>query len=252
MNVIPDGKLEQIVFSEQHYPVWEGSFAAIGLSSQTVLAIKNATSQARASYDAAGAARQASKGATTQSNNDIGSMRELVAEAVKAIRLFAETTDNPNVYAKAEIPPPAPPTPARPPTQPVEMRAVIDPTGSLTLNWKVGPVPAGQNLDASTSGVLYLIKRRLAGQATFTFVGAAEPARSGVRGVSSFTDEQLPAGSNNVQYTVQGRRSVGGGGTGGLLGPESAVFTVMIGTGAGGGLAVTGMSEGNGPMKMAA
>lgn len=243
MPVVPDKKNEQIQFAEQHAPVWAVTPTAIGLTAAGVTAIATATTNARKSYDAALAARLASKAATTQADNDIQTMLTLIGDAVKQIRLYAESTHNPNVFAKAEIPPPAAPTPAMPPTQPIELRAVIESMGQLTVQWKCAASTPG--LDDSTGGVLYTIRRRLHGQTGFTYVGTAKPSRAGKRGFSTFTDTELPANPSGLQYVVQGVRSTGGGN---LTGPASDVFSVTLGVGGDGSVFVADTQS----MKLAA
>ena len=64
MSVIPQTTLEALEFCEQHWPIWNAAPASVGLLPATVLAIKTATQDCRAKYDAANLARQASKSAT--------------------------------------------------------------------------------------------------------------------------------------------------------------------------------------------
>lgn len=231
MSVLPTTDIEQIIFGEQHWPIWNAAPAAVGLTPQTVASIKTAVAAARASYDSAQAARQASKAATTGVKNNVASMHTLLSDAIQAIRLYAETTNNPAIYQTAQIPAPQPPTPPMAPTQPIEMHAGLESNGALTLSWKASTEtrgPGGTTLDPSTVGVVYTIKRKLGGQTGFTMIGVAQPSRAGTRGLTSFTDGTLPAGSNGVEYIVQGQR-------GELVGPASNVFTVTMGISGTGG-----------------
>jgi hypothetical protein len=248
MSTLPDKDLEQIVFMEQHAPIWAAAPTTVGLTSQTCTAITTAVSNARKAFDGAQLARQASKAATTGQKNNLHVMHTLAADAIKTIRLYAETTNNPAVYEHAQIDPPSPPTPALPPTQAVQIRASIEPNGALTLAWKAAPAPTspvnGQMFDASTQGVIYIISRKINNEATFSQVGTADPSRAGARGTSTFTDNSLIAGSTNIQYLIIPRR-------GALIGPMSDVFSVTLGVGSGGGgmfIAATSSA----PMKIAA
>ena len=242
MPVVPDKKVEQIEFAEQHAPVWAATPTAIGLTAAQCTAITTATTTARRSYKEALAAREASKAATTQADNDIKTMLNLVGDAVKIIRSSAERKNNPPDFAAAQTPPAAAPVPAMPPTQPVEMRAVINSMGTLSVEWKASPATAG--FDDSTSGVLYLVRRKMNAETGFTIVGTAKPTHAGKRGFSSFTDSSLPANPANLQYVVQGVR-------GNLNGPASNVFNVTLGIGGGGGMFVADSSMGP-DLKMAA
>lgn len=239
MSVLPDSTLEAIEFCEQHWPVWELDPAAVGLLPATILSIKAATVDARAKYELALAARQASKAATGTLHNYEDVMRGLTTIAIQTIRLYAESTNDPNVFDLAQIPPPAAPTAALPPTAPIQIRASIEPTGALTLAWKAGPTPPspinGQNYDSSTSRVVYTILRKINDQAAFAPVGTQNAARSGKRGTTSWTDSTLPRGAENIQYTVVGQRT--GVSIPGLM---SEVFSVVLGVGGGGGLAILG------------
>ncbi len=124
-----------------------------------------------------------------------------------------------------------------PPTQPVEMRAIINSMGTLSIEWKASPATHGFN--DSTSGVLYLVRRKMGAETGFTIVGTAKPSHAGKRGFSSITDETLPANPANLQYTVQGVR-------GDLSGPASNVFNVTLGVGCGGGFFVASSSTSTG------
>lgn len=234
MPVLPDKKLEQIIFAEQHAIIWGPIAASIGMTTVQVTAMANAASAARTNYDAALAARLASKGATLQADNDIRSMNTLVAEAVKRIRLFAETTNDPNVFANAQIAPPSPPTPALPPTQPIDMRAIINSMGTLSVEWKAAPASTG--FDDSTTGVIYIIRRKLGSESAFSIVGTAQPTRAGKRGYSSFTDDTLPGNPGTVQYVVQAQKA-------NKLSLASNIFSISLGFGGGGGMFVAGTSQ---------
>lgn len=213
MPVQPDTRLEQIQFAEAHWPIWNSAPTTIGLTAAAVTAIKTATAAARAAHDAAEAARQASKAATTGYYNTTGTMKGLVADAIKSIRLYAQSTNNPSVYQAAQIPAPATPSPVPPPTQPTDVTASIEPTGALTLTW--------QGTSGGDSGsTVYLIRRKLSGENSFTMIGAAGTTRGGR--YKTFTDDTLPGGSNNIQYIIQGQR-------GSVMGPDSAVFVVTLG-----------------------
>jgi hypothetical protein len=234
MGVIPDKKNEQIVFAEQHVPKWAVAPTGVGLTAAMCTAMATAATNARKSHDDALAARLAAKAATVQADNDLAALYQLVTEAVKTIRLYAESTNNPNVYAKAEIPPPAAPVPAQPPTQPVELSAALRPTGALAIQWRCAAASAG--LDASTSNVLYTVRRRVGNAGAWTLVGTAKPSRAGKRGFTTFTDDTLPPSPQGLQYLVQGVRSRGS--AGGLPGPASDVFSVVLGIGGNGQMVV--------------
>ncbi len=246
MSVLPSKTIEEIIFCEQHWPLWTANAAALSLTPAAVLAVKTATVNARKAFDDAQATRLASKDATTGMKNNVSTMHTLASDMIQSIRLLAESSNNPSIYQLGGIPAPSLPTPALPPTQPIQMRATIEPNGALTLAWKAAPAPTspvnGQMFDASTSGVQYIIKRKINSEITFTQLGTADPSRGGARGTSSFTDETILAGSTNINYIVIGKRAA-------LFGPMSEVLTIVVGVG-GGGLFIA--STESVPMKMAA
>lgn len=210
MSVQPDKRLQQIEFAEAHQETWTAHAAAIGLSTSQCSAIKTATSAARASYDAAIAARAASKAATLGYYNNTDDMYALVADAIKTIRLFATSTDDPSVYETAQIPAPQPPTPQPAPGVATDISVAVEPTGALTLKFKAN--------GGGDGGAVYLVKRRLEGESSYTLIGAAATTR----GFKTFTDGSLPGGANNIRYIITGQR-------GALVGDDSPVYTVTIG-----------------------
>lgn len=244
MAVQPDKKLQQIIFAEQRAPIWASKATTLGLTPAQTAAITDATASARGRYDEALAIREAAKAATVQGDNALRDLRTLVAEAIKAIRLKAEATNDPDLYAVAQIPPPALPTPAQPPTKPTNVTFTIEPTGALTLSWTNNPATPG--LDSSTVGVIYTIRRRINAEANFTIVGAVPAARAGRRGLTSFTDDTLLRAATNIQYLIVPQRGT-------LTGPMSEVFSIRLGVGPG-GLAVveSTSSQGNAGVRLAA
>jgi len=136
MPVVPDKKLEQINFAQEHLAPWTANTVALGLTPGQVTAISEATEAADGSYRTARTLRQQAKAGTAQADLDIRFMNTLVGDAVKAIRLRAESTNDPKLYNLAQIPAPAAPTAALPPTKPDSLRAVIGTTGGLTIQWK--------------------------------------------------------------------------------------------------------------------
>ncbi|XVJ59268.1 MAG: hypothetical protein HEQ23_07650 [Tepidisphaera sp.] len=223
MGVIPDRIIEQIIFGEQHDDLWVSQALLIGLTGPQATAIKAAVADCRLKFDNAEAARQASKAATGALATSRAAMVSLLSEGVASIKAFAEITNNPNVYVIAQIPPPQPPTPAPPPSQPQDIVAYLGSTGSVTLRFRAIS-PGGSTV--------YLVKRKLPGQSGFALIGTTGSGRGDARGYKEFTDVTLPANANNIQYIIQGQR-------GEVLGEESPVFVVTLGSG---GVTVTTLS----------
>lgn len=242
MSILPPNRQDQVIFCENHWPIWDLAPADIGTSAAAVSGLKNATEAARKSFNEAQVARQASKSATQRFYADCAEMRSQAAVIIAAIKAYAEQQADPQtVYDAAQIDPPAPPTPATAPGVPNMISVTLEPSGAITLSWDC------QNASASSGG-FFNILRKLPGQAGFVPIGGApgSTAQAGGRRMS-FTDFTVPtsAAGAGAQYIIQGRRGT-------LIGQASEAITVQFGTdGAGGGGAFTinGVSQ---PMKMAA
>lgn len=244
MSIIPLSKVEKIQFCESHQSVWSANAAAIGLTAAQTTAFKNATTAARAAYDAAQAAKAAYRGAVIAQNAAISAMisgQNGAADLIRFIKAFAESSADPAaVYALAQIPLPAPPTPATAPGLPNMIVVTLEPGGAVTLAWDC------ENAAAGTGG-WFNITRKLPGQAAFTLVGGAPGTTSQSRRVS-FTDYTVPtsAAGSGAQYIIQGRR-------GALMGPPSEAITVQFGVeGGGGGGAVFSVNGVTRPVGLAA
>lgn len=223
MSVLPDGLLDQIEFCEAHWPIWLAAPTNVGLSASQCTGLKNATNDARTAFNAAQAARQASKAATTTQNANAAILRANVADLIRQIKAYAELQANPaTVYAAAQIPPPAAPSPQPAPGKPTDFSVVLNPDGSVTLSWA--------STDAAASGgAFFTISRRLPGQATFVGLGGAPGTTSESRR-AFFTDSTVPASAagQGAQYIVQGFRGT-------RAGDPSDAVTVQFGVDGGGG-----------------
>ncbi|MBY0311825.1 MAG: hypothetical protein K2W85_07130 [Phycisphaerales bacterium] len=217
MGVIPTRIQDQIEFGEAHAALWVAKAAQIGLSVTEANAVSAAVGAARAAYDEATLARNAAKAKTVTQNIEVGTLVRRMSDAVQKIRLFAESTNNPGVYAAAEIPEPAAPSPAPPPVQPTNIAAQIEPGGALRIIFKA--------VNGDSGAVAYVVKRKLAGETGFRVIGTTGTSRPVLglpRGFRAFVDDTLPGGSNNFQYMIQGQRGT-------VFGPSSDIFTVVIG-----------------------
>ena len=217
MGTFPNSRIGKVEFYEAHVDVWAAAPTSIGLTAAQVTALETATGNARKAYEEQLAAIDAAKAATLNFYNCVRLMHNAPgkgADMVQTIRTFAQTTNNPNVYVLAQIPPPATPGTTPPPGTPNTFTVNLLETGALELKWKCLN-PEG------VSGTIYEVRRN--GQ----FIGAS--------GIKSFTDDTLP-GTSPVVYQVTAVRSTSRG--------NPAQFTVTFGTG-GGGLAITSVQGGN-------
>lgn len=230
-----------------HAPVFVEQAAEIGLGAGQAGEFNAAAELAAAALLEQEQARQAALVATQRVEQAFAALAARAGDAVRSIRAFAGTAADANrVYALAQVPPPAAPSPVPPPGRPNRLTVALDATtGSLTLRWKA-------NHPASARGTSYIIRRRILDETGRTRegipegVGARRDSRTsssrtseftfiGVSGKKTFTDETLPAGIDSVQYTVQGQRS-------NLSGPVSPIFTVNFGKRADGARVVQGVT----------
>lgn len=215
MGVLPDNRLEQVQFCEDHHDVWAANAVAIGLTVAQVNALSALTDSARKDYESAQQARLASKAATAAFYNSCGLMRDKAADLIRVIKTFADTTNNPNVYSIAQIPAPAAPGVNPPPGQPTNVVITLTPGGVLNFKWK----------SENASGGFFQIKRKIGSSGSYTIIGGA--------GEREYFDTTLPLGTSTVSYIIQGFR-------GNTPGPESNVIGVQFGVGSGGGATITG------------
>lgn len=232
MPVIPNDKLDQIVFTEQHIAPWTTNASAIGLVAADVTALNTKAQAARAAYNAVLAVRQQARAATEAYYNAVASMTDRAREMVRIIKTQADTKNDPNVYVLAQIPAPTPPVSGSrtPPGKPADVRATLNTDGSITLNWK-------STNAASSTGGSFVVSRRFNPTATtpspqYVVIGSAVGSGASEPGGSrtiSFTDTTIPAGTAGMAYIITPRR-------GGKSGVPSEAVAVNFG---GGGLSLT-------------
>ncbi len=213
MGNIPNDRNALLAFAQAHYPLWEEAFAAIGISEEQAASIRTAALSVQARTLANNSLRTQLRTSTQVLSEDYGSLRRAVSGAVRSINAFAQNSANPNqVYAAAQIAPPAPRGPSVPPASPTDLTVALDPvTGALTLRWHATQ-PRGVN------GVVYSVRRRVGEAGPYTSVGST--------GLKRIEDDNLPS-APMIFYTVQAQR-------GSLVAPMMAAITVRFGAGGGG------------------
>jgi hypothetical protein len=216
MAILPSRFQDFLAFVQNHASTWQANHAEIGVSSAQTTSFTGFVAALEAAYQNQISAKQAQKNATIALNDAASGTRAAASDMLRLIKAFAENSGKPNeVYALADIPPPAAPSPAAPPGQPTTFKASLEAEGFLTMTWKA-PNPSG------LGGTVWTIRRKLGAEGEWAQVGAT--------GLKRFTDETLPlgAGGGLVQYQVQGQR-------GQALGLASVPFVVQFGAGSGGG-----------------
>jgi hypothetical protein len=191
MSTLPQSRVGILEFFETHLPLWTADPLIIGLTLEQVTDLQGFTTSARNQWDAAQAARVASKGATEGFYNAIDTLRTAGGAAISEIRAFAKSTANPDVYITAGIPAPASPTPAPPPDAPTNLTITMQTTGEAVLKWKVKqPSPGAE--------VFTVVHRRLNNTGSFIEFGAT--------GEKTMIDATIPPGTQSVSYVLRARR----------------------------------------------
>ncbi len=226
-NVPPQPKIDQIVWFENHLPMWAAAPTAFGVTAAQVTALTTQVAAARKAYNDAQAARNASKAATTNEDTSVASMLVSGRALVNIMKSFIDNAHNPALWGQAGLEPDAGPGTAPDPTAPFKLSATLDSQGDVIVKWKTSQ-PAG------VSGVIYSVQRALDGGA-YVLLDSV--------GGKTFTDETVPVGTQSVSYTVKAKRGT-------QASDWSEALTIRFGRVGGGGLAIT--STEIAPMKMAA
>ncbi len=219
-----------VTFGNTHVDPWTINKVALTLNDAQVLAMKNLSIAANAAFNNAETARLAAKAATETYYAAVTALRTKAAECVRVIQNTAKTTNNPSLYGLAQIPSPDPRSHVGPPpARPTDIRAGLNPDGSITLTWKCAN-PSG------VSNVIYFVKRKLNGNSDFALFDTV--------GEKTVTDATIPRATGGASYMITARH-------GQQSGPTSETFSVVFGVG-GGGLTIVSTSSDETPMKMAA
>ncbi len=221
MAVLPPSRIGRIEFFEARLAQWAANAVGIGVQPAAVASLQALVTAARAAFNAQQTQAATAKASTATFHVKADDMAEFGGDLIKTIKAFAETSNNPNVYALANVPAPAAPTPAGPPVAPTSLDATMNADGSITLKWK-GSLEARQ---------FFSIWRTLPGQGAATQIGSIA--------AKEFLDSSVPRGLTQVVYSVRAHRdtlisepsdnivvyfgAVGGGGGGG---GESAENTI--------------------------
>lgn len=191
MGVLPNSRVGQLEWFEARINGWLDNAASIGLTTAQVTGLQTLINTARATFTASESARAASKSATMNFYNAMTAMRTPGRAYIAVIKAFAEATNNPAVYAIAQVEPPAPPTPVPAPDMPGDFSGSVGPTGFVTLTWSATP-------SGPTSGVFFLVSRKREGETGFTFVGGTPSL--------SFIDPAADVCAGAVMYQVRAQR----------------------------------------------
>ncbi|HRQ72821.1 MAG TPA: hypothetical protein PLU35_07320 [Phycisphaerales bacterium] len=187
MAVLLPSKIRMIEWFEQRIPVWTTNPTAIGLTMGQVTQLLSRTAAARSAYQNAQAARNESRSKAVLFHDATGNLRDYGADLIKTIKAYAETTEDPSVYAEADVPPPAQPSPLGPPGTPTDIVTTINNRGYVEIRWKADNA-------ANSSGAYFRIERRLSDEQAFRLLGTT--------GHKTFTDETIPVGTHQATYII--------------------------------------------------
>lgn len=196
MSTVPAKTADRITWYENRNSTWFANAVAIGTSTTTVAALGSLTLSARNAYNAQQVAQDTAKSATITLHDSMQALQSAGSDVIKQIKTKASIVGGNSIYALADIPSPATPTPVGPPGMPTNFVATINPDGSLYFKWKCAN-PTG------STGTTYQILRQANGETGFTFVGST--------GNKFFTDSTLPADSAPLTYKITAVRSTSQG-----------------------------------------
>lgn len=195
MGVLPSSRAERLAYFEARVALWIANATSIGISAAQATAVKNAAIANRADLSAADIARAASKAATQSFYVSNDTLVSLGRDIVKTVKAYAETTNNPDVYALANIDPPSPPTPVPTPDVPTELTGTLSPFGVATLTWEA-------TKSGASSGIFFVVARKRQSEADFTVLGATAE--------KSFIDPHPQAAEGPVYYQARAVRGADG------------------------------------------
>lgn len=217
-SIVPESRGEAIAYFQARLPGWGTHAAQIGATPEEIASFSALVSAAADARTAQIAAINTKKSATITYHNASDEMRTAGVALIGRMKNFAKYTQNPQVYALAQIPEPQTGEPTPPPGVPFDPQVTLRQGGGVIITFKsVNP--------GSVGGVTYEVYRQLDGQGEFAYL-----LTSGER---VFEDSGLPEGTSRANYMVRGRRSTN-------IGPF-AEFIVRFGGGnqIGGAVSVT-------------
>jgi hypothetical protein len=188
MPVLPSKNVERIQWFEQRIAAWTASAVGIGITVPQATTLSAKIIAARTAFNAAETARQASKNATLSLNTSMSDLSDFGADLIATIKAFAETTNNPNVYVLASVPPPAPPGPVGPPEAPTDVSADPNADGTITVKWK----------GSTANQTFFSVWRKTSAQSQFVQIGAIA--------TKTFIDDGVPNGVTAVSYVLRAQR----------------------------------------------
>ena len=206
---LPSERRQALEWLEGVISQWNTNFAAIGLTSASVIDLAQDIANSRGAFTSVELARIDAKAKTQDFYSNIDATHVTAADMISTVKAFAPTTGDPsNVYLLAGLTPREPPQPVPAPEQPTSLAAVLDGLGNVTISWD-GRGP---------TGTVYNVSRRLPAETEFAFIGQGDGRDK------TFTDTAVPSGTASAQYSVQAVRGADSS-------APSATLLVLFGSG---------------------
>ena len=205
----PLTRRELLLWCQTHIEPFRNHAQAVGLQEEQVTRFANRTEEYALAQAEVERIKIALSIAVRNADSAFAAMRREYSQAVADVRYFAgQQEDAQAVYNLSQVAPRSSGQALPPPGRPSQLSITLNETqGSLTLAWKCTH-PRG------SSSTTYIVRRRLPGEAAFTFLGAT--------GDKHIEDNTLPADASGVAYTVQAQR-------GSNVGEVSPIFIVNFG-----------------------
>ena len=191
-SIVPESRAEAIAFLQARIAAWTANAAEIGISVEQATSLSGLILAAADAQTTQIDLTNQKEAATTAFHASADAMRDAAVALVGTIKSYAKYTNDPSVYALAQLPPPADREPTPAPGVPFEPTIRLLGGGGVEIGFKsVNP--------GNVFGVTYEVYRQLDGQGEFTYV-----LTSGER---KFVDQGLPPGTSVANYLVRGRRT---------------------------------------------
>jgi hypothetical protein len=134
MAIVPEKKIEKIEFYENHVGPWGSAAVALGTTTAAVTDLTTKTAAARAAFNAREAAQDVARAATLTYDAAVDAMVGAGADILKQIKAKAAITGGDSIYALAQIPAPAAPSPVGPPGKPNTFKLGLQEDGTLVMS----------------------------------------------------------------------------------------------------------------------
>lgn len=188
----PSTDAELLQYAADLFAVWSGGQGTppdIGLSAQQVADLGTTLTNAQDAKTLQTTTASSAKSASTGKRNAFKDLRTRLGGLIDIVEGYAKSSNDPDVYQRAHIDPPAPPTPRSEAPQPEDVATRVRTDGTIEVGFAV-TTGGGATFDVQRQTVL------LSGE-----FGSWTPLAT--IGKKSFIDEAVPVGLRQVLYRVR-------------------------------------------------